>query len=111
MRTRVIYGCRGTELLPEERSFFRDVQPWGFILFGRNVESHDQVRELVDSLRACIGDERAPVLIDQEGGRVARLKPPHWTSHPAAARIGALKQSAPPNAREAAYLNARLIAH
>ncbi|MGD0191689.1 MAG: beta-N-acetylhexosaminidase [Rhizomicrobium sp.] len=111
MRARVIYGCRGTELLPEERDLFRDVQPWGFILFGRNVESRNQVRRLVDSLRACIGDERGPVLIDQEGGRVARLKPPQWPSRPAAARFGALKRSAPPSAHEAAYLNARLIAH
>jgi beta-N-acetylhexosaminidase len=111
MRTRQIFGCQGTELLRGERAFFRDAQPWGFILFGRNVATPDQVRRLVDSLRDCVGDARAPVLIDQEGGRVARLKPPQWASRPAAAQFGRLKQEAPPSAREAAYLNARLIAH
>src|SRR5580692_12414168 len=108
MRSRAIYGCAGLALLADERAFFREAQPWGFILFGRNIESPAQVKKLVAELRDTVADGRAPVLIDQEGGRVARLKPPHWTSHPAAARIGALKQSAPPNAREAAYLNARL---
>ncbi len=78
MRTRVIYGCAGQALSADERAFFADAQPWGFILFGRNIADPDQVRALVSELRGCIGDESAPVLIDQEGGRVARLKPPHW---------------------------------
>jgi beta-N-acetylhexosaminidase len=111
MRTRVIYGCHGTELLPEERNFFRDAQPWGFILFGRNVAAPEQVRNLVASLRECVSDENAPVLIDQEGGRVARLKPPYWKARSPSARFGALKQNSASAARESAYLNARLIAH
>ena len=111
MRTRLIYGCSGPELLPEERSFFRDAQPWGFILFARNVVDGRQVRELVQSLRGAVGGDVAPVLIDQEGGRVSRLKPPHWKERLPAARFGELHQKAPENAREAVYLNARLIAH
>ncbi|HEY1613206.1 MAG TPA: beta-N-acetylhexosaminidase [Rhizomicrobium sp.] len=110
MRTRAIYGCQGTELTPEERRFYADAKPWGFILFARNVSDPDQVRALVASLRESVGDAQAPVLIDQEGGRVARLKPPHWRSRPPAARFGALHAKAPDVAREAAYLNARLMA-
>jgi beta-N-acetylhexosaminidase len=110
MRNRVIFGCVGTELASEERQFFRDAQPWGFILFGRNITDRDQVRKLISSLRDSVGDERAPVLIDQEGGAVARLVPPHWRSRPSAARFGALYSTSTERAREAAYLNARLIA-
>lgn len=111
MRSRAIYGLSGSRLSREERDFFADAQPWGFILFARNIEAPDQVRELVDSLRACVADDDAPVLIDQEGGRVARLKPPHWKERPPAARFGTLKNASSDCAREAAYLNARLIAH
>ena len=69
---------------PTERAFFRDVRPWGFILFARNIEDPDQVRSL--GARPCAKPWttlRRPVLIDQEGGRVARLKPPHWRERPA----------------------------
>jgi beta-N-acetylhexosaminidase len=111
MRTRAIYGCSGTELLPDERRFFADAQPWGFILFARNVADRDQVRQLIDDLRASVSDAGAPVLIDQEGGRVMRLRPPVWKFRPAAARFGELEQKSPTMAREAAYLNARLMAH
>jgi beta-N-acetylhexosaminidase len=111
MRTRAIYGCHGTELLEEERCFFAEAQPWGFILFGRNVVDRQQLRRLASDLRECVNDPDAPVLIDQEGGRVARLKLPQWKSRPAAARFGALRATAPAIAREAVYLNARLIAH
>jgi len=111
MRTRAIYGCAGTALSDAERSFFAEAQPWGFILFGRNIADPEQTRRLADSLRATVNDSKAPVLIDQEGGRVARLKPPHWKAHPAAARFGALHAVAAEAAHEAAYLNARLIAH
>ena len=111
MRSRAIYGCSGPTLSADERAFFRDVQPWGFILFGRNIESPDQIRALVSALRDTVGDAAAPVLIDQEGGRVARLKPPHWHARPPAARFGALYAENPGPAREATYLNARLIAH
>ena len=111
MRTRVIYGCAATALSADERAFFADAQPWGFILFARNIVEPDQVRALTGELRGCIGDESAPVLIDQEGGRVARLKPPHWKARAPAAAFGALHDVAPETAHEAAYLNARLIAH
>lgn len=111
MRTRAIYGCSALVLTADERAFFRDVQPWGFILFARNIQSPDQIRALVTELRDTVGDARAPVLIDQEGGRVARLKPPGWRERPPAARFGALHAVSPEAGREATYLNARLIAH
>ena len=111
MRTRAIYGCAGTTLSNAEIGFFKDAQPWGFILFGRNIVEAGQVRALVDALRETVNDIRAPVLIDQEGGRVARLKPPHWKERAPVARIGALHESNAEAAHEAAYLHARLIAH
>lgn len=110
MRTRVIFGCSGPDLEPVEREFFREMQPWGFILFGRNVRDRAQVRALVAALRDTVGDAQAPVLIDQEGGRVARLKPPVWRARPAQAAFGRLHSATPETAAEAAYLNARLIA-
>lgn len=109
MRTRAIYGCAGPQLSAQERDFFAATQPWGFILFGRNIETPDQVIALVAALREIVAD--APILIDQEGGRVARLKPPFWRERPPAARFGALHGENPEGAREAVYLNARLIAH
>ena len=111
IRNRVIFGCSGTELSADERAFFADARPWGFILFGRNVETPDQVTRLVWSLRETTGDAGAPVLIDQEGGRVARLKPPQWKARPAPRHFGELYARDPQSAREAAYLNARLIAN
>src|SRR6201996_1076565 len=111
MRSRAIYGCAATSLSAAEKSFFREVRPWGFILFARNISDPAQVTALVQELRETVGDEKAPVLIDQEGGRVARLKPPHWHARPPAARFGALHGTNPEAAREAVYLNARLIAH
>ena len=109
-RNRAIFGCAGTELTDQERAFFADARPWGFILFARNIESPDQVRRLVLSLRESIDDPDAPVLVDQEGGRVARMKPPRWKARPAAARFGEIYEREPQLAREAAYLNARLVA-
>ena len=111
MRSRAIYGCAGATLSAAERDFFRDTRPWGFILFARNINNPVQVRALVEELRSTVGDVAAPVLIDQEGGRVARLKPPHWGVRPPAAVFGALYRTDPEAAREATYLNARLIAH
>ena len=108
MRTRAIYGCSGTALNDDERAFFSGAQPWGFILFGRNIADREQVQRLVNDLRATVNDPKAPVLIDQEGGRVARLKPPHWKERPAAARFGELHDVAADAAAEAAYLHARL---
>jgi len=111
MRSRAIYGCAGTTLSADERAFFREAQPWGFILFARNIHDRAQVRDLVAALRETVGDDRAPVLIDQEGGRVQRLKAPQWRDRPAAARFGALYAVQQEPALEAVYLNARLIAH
>ena len=106
-----ILGCGSTVLSPQERAFFREVRPWGFILFKRNVESPDQVRALVDALRDCVGRADAPVLIDQEGGRVQRLGPPHWNRYPPGRAYGALGGNDPLLRREIARLGARLLAH
>ena len=111
MRSRAIYGCAGVSLTAQEQDFFRQTRPWGFILFARNISERGQVKALVEQLRETVGDAKAPILIDQEGGRVARLKPPHWRERPPAARFGALYTDNPEAAREAVYLNARLIAH
>jgi len=111
MRSRAIYGLAGPTLSADEAAFFRETRPWGFILFGRNIETPEQVRALTAALRETLDDPKAPILIDQEGGRVARLKPPHWQARPPAARFGALYAGDPEAAREATYLNARLIAH
>jgi beta-N-acetylhexosaminidase len=108
--TAAILGCGGLALSPAEREFFRAARPAGFILFGRNCGSPDQVRRLVRTLRQCTGRADAPVLIDQEGGRVARLRPPHWRLPPAAAVFGALYARNPMAALTACRLNARLIA-
>ena len=106
-----ILGCAGPTLSREEAAFFRDVKPWGFILFARNVESPDQVRALVDALRDTLGRQDAPVLIDQEGGRVARLKPPHWRLYPPGRAYAELAETDPASAREIARLGGRLLAH
>ena len=103
----VVLGCTGEELSPEERRFFRAADPVGFILFRRNCRDPAQVRDLVGSLREAIGRDDAPILIDQEGGRVARLGPPHWRRYPSAGRLGSLPD---PRAAAAARLGARLIA-
>lgn len=76
-------GIGGTILSPAERDFFREIRPWGFILFGRNIDSPDQVRHLTSQLREAVGYD-ALITVDQEGGRVQRLRPPHWTQWPAA---------------------------
>ncbi len=106
----VIFGCAGPRLTEAERAFFRDVNPLGFCLFTRNAQTPAQVRALCAELRDCTGREDAPVLIDQEGGRVARLKPPYWRVAPPAAAFGELHAHDPEAAIEAARLNARLIA-
>ena len=103
----VIFGCAGPRLSDAERRFFADAQPLGFILFQRNCRDPAQTRSLIADLRDSVGRADAPILIDQEGGRVARLKPPHWRLPPSAAQIGALE---PVVAHEAARINARLIA-
>ena len=111
MTASIIFGCAGTTLTAEERDFFCAADPLGFILFARNVETPDQVRSLVAQLRQSVGRTDAPVLIDQEGGRVARLKPPHWPARPPAAFFGELyRQRGRATACEAVRLDARLIA-
>lgn len=106
-----ILGCSGPILTAEERTFFRRVKPWGFILFGRNVEDPQQVRALVDALRETVGRADAPVLIDQEGGRVQRLGPPHWGRFPPGRAFGDLGGNDPLLRREITRLGARLMAH
>ena len=110
-RLAAIFGCSSTRLTPEEAAFFRDAQPWGFILFKRNIESPGQVRALAEALRQTIGAADAPVLIDQEGGRVQRLGPPHWRRYPPGRAYGDLPGHDVLERREVTRLGARLIAH
>ncbi len=117
----VIFGLAGLHPSDEESRFFREADPVGFILFARNCREPEQVRDLVQALRAIVGRDDAPVLIDQEGGRVQRLRPPHWRSAPPSAVFGALCSSDLDQdidhqtggrgraALEACYLNARLL--
>ena len=110
MRSPAVYGCSGHRLTADERAFFKDARPWGFILFRRNIDSPDQVRALTEALRETVGDADAPVLVDQEGGRVQRLGPPHWPKYPPANAY--LKAANDPlTARELARLGGRLMAH
>src|ERR1051325_11502997 len=105
-----ITGVSGLELSATERAFIRGERPWGFILFKRNVETPSQVSALVRELRNCLGEADAPVLIDQEGGRVARLGPPHWPVYPPGATFSALYDLDPALGLNAARLSSRLIA-
>jgi beta-N-acetylhexosaminidase len=105
----VILGCAGPRLAAEERRFFARVDPLGFILFARNVETPDQLRGLVADLRQAVGRADAPVMVDQEGGRVQRLRPPNWRAAPPAARFGALARVDRQAALQAVRLNAQLI--
>jgi beta-N-acetylhexosaminidase len=104
-----VYGLQGLELTEDERAFFRDADPAGFILFKRNCETQGQLLRLTDSLRDLTGRHDLPILIDQEGGRVARMKPPEWPAFPAAEQFDLLYQAAPSSAIEAARANARAI--
>ena len=105
-----IFGCAGTVLSADERAFFRDADPLGFILFARNVETPEQARRLTEDLRSSVARAEAPVLIDQEGGRVARLRPPHWRKAPPGRVLGELYARNPEAGLEAAELNSRLLA-
>ena len=106
----VVFAPYGPSLGADERAFFAGCNPLGFILMGRNCVEPAQVRRLVAALRECVGRDDAPVMIDQEGGRVARLGPPHWRAAPPAGRFGMLAELDLGRASEAAWLNARLIA-
>ena len=104
-----IVGVAGTRLSAAERAFIREARPWGLIIFQRNVSTPRQLSELTESFRDCLG-WAAPVLVDQEGGRVQRLKPPHWPAYPPGAYYGALYDRSPEEGCAAARLAAHLIA-
>jgi beta-N-acetylhexosaminidase len=106
----VIFGCKSYDLSDEERAFFHDADPVGFILFERNCQSPDQVRRLCASLRGSVGRADAPILIDQEGGRVRRLKPPHWRIAQSARTFADLAARDAAKGFEAIRLNAQLMA-
>ncbi|UZK70635.1 beta-hexosaminidase [Sphingomonas sp. S1-29] len=106
----VIYGLSGLTLTADERAFFVDADPLGYILFGRNVRDRAQLRALTDELRALSGRDELPILIDQEGGPVARMRAPEWPAFPAGPAFAALWQVAPISAIEAARCNAHAIA-
>jgi beta-N-acetylhexosaminidase len=105
-----ITGLAGTAITPEERAFFAEARPWGLILFKRNIETADQVAALTASFRDIVGAAEAPILIDQEGGRVQRMGPPQWPSYPPGAAYGRLYDRDPGKGLAAARLGARLIA-
>lgn len=106
----MILGCAGTVLTATEAAFFASEKPWGFILFGRNVGTADALRRLVADLRAAVGRPDAPVFIDQEGGRVQRIRPPLAPAYPAAAMLGALHAADPGKGLRATRTMSRLIA-
>ncbi len=110
MTLAVVLGFEGLELTRAEIELFRVADPWGFILFARNIDTPDQVRALTHSLRATVGRPEAPVFVDQEGGRVQRLKPPHWPAYPAGAAYRRAAASLS-DACDLARLGGRLIAH
>lgn len=106
----VIFGVSGHALTAEERAFFRDADPLGYILFKRNCGDRAQMKALTDSLRDLSGRGDLPILIDQEGGRVSRMVPPEWPAFPAGAAFDALYEVAPISAIEAARANAQALA-
>ena len=108
--TPAIFGLEGTTLSDAERGFFRESQPFGFILFGRNVEQRSQLRELTDDLRSLVGRDQLPILIDQEGGKVARMQAPEWPVYPPAASFEALYVDEPSRGLEACTLNFEALA-
>jgi beta-N-acetylhexosaminidase len=107
--TPAIFGLSGPVLTDDERAFFREADPTGYILFGRNVENREQLRALTDEVRAIHGRDRLLVSIDQEGGRVARMKPPEWDKYPPGEPFAKLWDLAPASAIEAARANAEAL--
>ncbi|MBT5495059.1 MAG: glycoside hydrolase family 3 protein, partial [Alphaproteobacteria bacterium] len=110
MTVATIFTCAGLELTEAEISFFKETDPFGFILFADNIDTPAQIRALTSSLRDCVGRDDAPILIDQEGGRVARLTPPQWREAPPAKVFGDLALKDMDAAKRAAWVNARLFA-
>ncbi len=105
-----IFGLSALTLSDEEKRFFEKTNPLGFILFARNCDTPQQVKALIADLRALLGRSDVLVLIDQEGGRVARLKPPHWRKVPPAGAFAEIAFQSIADGRRAAHMNARLIA-
>ena len=109
--TPAIFGLSATVLTADERAFFRDADPAGYIIFGRNIANRNQLRALTDSLQELHGREKTFICIDQEGGRVARMKPPEWLAYPTGEAFDRLYDLAPASAIEAARANAEAIGH
>lgn len=109
--TPAIFGIAGLELTADERAFFAEADPAGYILFARNCDNRDQLRRLTDDLRAIHGRDRLIVSIDQEGGRVVRMKPPEWPKYPSGETFARLYEIAPASAIEAARINAEAMAN
>ena len=110
MMQAAIYGLEGFALKDEERDFFRDAEPAGYILFRRNCENPEQLLRLTNALRSLAGRDDVPIVIDQEGGRVARMRPPEWPAFPTAEKFDLLYRVAPSSAIEAVRSNARALA-
>lgn len=106
----MILGCAGTSLTAEEIALYWNEQPWGFILFARNLKDEDQIRDLVHSMREAVGRADAPILIDQEGGRVQRIRAPMAESYPSGSILGELYESDPQKGLRATWLMSRLHA-
>ena len=104
-----VFDCEDARLSADERAFFRDADPWGFIVFQRHCSSADELRAHCEELRECVGREDAPIFIDQEGGRVARMKSPAFPAHPAPALFGELYKLDREKARKASKLNGYLL--
>ncbi|MEB3703139.1 Beta-N-acetylhexosaminidase [Candidatus Bealeia paramacronuclearis] len=106
----IIFGCEGHSLTQEEKVFFEKHQPLGLILFARNIENPDQVRALIEDFKSSLKHKNPPILIDQEGGRVARLRPPFWKAYPTAKTFGDLAKSDLEKAKTETYRNFKSIA-
>ncbi len=106
-----IFGVRGMRLTAGEKWFLEQSRPWGVILFARNIETREQVQALVHELKTVTGREDLPILVDQEGGRVARLTPPEWPAYPPAAQFGRIYKADRQKGLEALELSTRLMAH
>lgn len=104
------FGLKGLRLSAEEKDFFNSVQPAGYILFARNIETPEQIRALTSELKELSGSSHLPILIDQEGGRVTRLRPPHWTAHPPSEVYGQIFAKNEAKAKQAVFLTGKIIA-